>query len=175
MNMYYKYNIISLSWFITHQLILYYLVITIITHQPIWYYLILIIYYSSTHFCIIWSSVYYLLLIVSVCFYFCSHFRFHHIFHFFMADANAIYLSPKSYYLLLINTLRIISSSLLFTTHHHSFFFLFFFLLPHTSLLMADANAMYHPSFIIYYSSTHYLFNFIFSSTHLFSFLDGWC
>ena len=81
-----------------------------------------------------------------------------------MADANAIYLSPKSYYLLLINTLRIISSSLLFTTHHHSLFYLFiyFFLLPHTSLLMADANAMYHPSFIIYYSSTHYLFTYYF-------------
>ena len=98
-------------------------------------------------------------------FYFCSHFGFHHIFHFFMADANAIYLSPKSYYLFLINTLRIISSSLLFTTHHHSLFYFilfYFFLLPHTSLLMADANAMYHPSFIIYYSSTHYLFTYYF-------------
>ena len=94
-------------------------------------------------------------------FCFFSHFGFHHIFHFLMADANAIYLSPKSYYLLLINTLRIISSSL-FTTHHHSLFFILFFLLPHTSLLMADANAMYHPSFIIYYSSTHYLFTYYF-------------
>ena len=120
-----------------------------------------IIYYSSTHFVLFYHH-YYLLLIVSVCFYFCSHFRFHHIFNFFMADANAIYLSPKSYYLLLINTLRIISSSLLFTTHHHSLFFIYFFLLPHTSLLMADANAMYHPSFIIYYSSTHYLFTYYF-------------
>ena len=54
--------------------------------------------------------------------------------------------------------------------HHHYYslliitvyFFLFFFLLPHTSLLMADANAMYHPSFIIYYSSTHYLFTYYF-------------
>ena len=27
---------------------------------------------------------------------------------------------------------------------------------------MADANAMYHPSFIIYYSSTHYLFTYYF-------------
>ena len=117
-----------------------------------------IIYYSSTHFVLFYHH-YYLLLIVSVCFYFCSHYGFHHIFHFFMADANAIYLSPKSYYLLLINTLRIISSSLLFTTHHHSLFlFNLFFLLPHTSLLMADANATYHPSFIIYYSSIYYSF-----------------
>ena len=89
-----------------------------------------IIYYSSTHFVLFYHH-YYLLLIVSVCFYFCSHFGFHHIFHFFMADANAIYLSPKSYYLLLINTLRIISSSL-FTTHHHSLFFiLFYFFFSH--------------------------------------------
>ena len=105
-------------------------------------------------------------------FYFCSHFGFHHIFHFFMADANAIYLSPKSYYLLLINTLRIISSSL-FTTHHHSLFIFYFFLLPHTSLLMADANAMYHPSFIIYYSSTHYLFTYYFLINPFFFHL-GW-
>ena len=126
-----------------------------------------IIYYSSTHFVLFYHH-YYLLLIVSVCFYFCSHFGFHHIFHFFMADANAIYLSPKSYYLLLINTLRIISSSLLFTTHHHSLFLFCFFLLPHTSLLTADANAMYHPSFIIYYSSTHYLFTLLFSHQPVF-------
>ena len=47
---------------------------------------------------------------------------------FLMADANAIYLSPKPYYLLLINTLRIILSSLLFTTHRLSLFlFLFSF------------------------------------------------
>ena len=119
---------------------------------------------------------------LSLFFYFCTHFGFHHIFHVFMADANAIYLSPKSYYLLLINTLRIISSSLLFTTHHHSLFlfcllfcFLFFgfFLLPHTSLLMADANAMYHPSFIIHYSSTHYLFTYYFLINPFFSHL-GW-
>ena len=132
-----------------------------------------IIYYSSTHFVLFYHH-YYLLLIVPVCFYFCSHFGFHHIFHFFMADANAIYLSPKSYYLLLINTLRIISSSLLFTTRHHSLFiYLFIFLLPHTSLLMADANAMYHPSFIIYYSSTHYLFTYYFLINPFFFHL-GW-
>ena len=54
--------------------------------------------------------------------------------------------------------------------HHHYllliitvyFYFILFFLLPHTSLLMADANAMYHPCFIIYYSSTHYLFTYYF-------------
>ena len=47
---------------------------------------------------------------------------------FLMADANAIYLSPKPYDLLLINTLRIILSSLLFTTHRLSLFlFLFSF------------------------------------------------
>ena len=111
-------------------------------------------------------------------FFFCSHFGFHHIFHFFMADANAIYLSPKSYYLLLINTLRIISSSI-FTTHHHSLFFiLFYFFFSHihcTSHSMADANAMYHPSFIIYYSSTHYLFTYYFliNPFFFFSTLDG--
>ena len=82
-----------------------------------------------------------------------------------MADANAIYLSPKPYYLLLINTLRIILSSLLFTTHYHSlflFYFLFIFFSHILHFLMADANAMYHPSFIIYYSSTHYLFTYYF-------------
>ena len=78
MNMYYNYNIISLSLFITHQLILYYLVITIITHQPIWYYLFLIIYYSSTHF-VLFDHHYYLILTVSVCFYFVL-ICFHHIF-----------------------------------------------------------------------------------------------
>ena len=79
-----------------------------------------------------------------------------------MADANAIYLSPKSYYLLLINTLRIISSSLLFRGLLLIITVFFFFFSPYTSLLMADANAMYHPSFIIYYSSTHYLFTYYF-------------
>ena len=39
-------------------------------------------------------------------------------------------------------------------------FILFCSFFPHTSLLIADANVMYHPSFIIYYSSTHYLFNY---------------
>ena len=33
---------------------------------------------------------------------------------------------------------------------------------------MADANAMYHPSFIIYYSSTHYLFTYYFLINPLF-------
>ena len=46
---------------------------------------------------------------------------------------------------------------------------------PYISLLMADANAIYHPSLIIYYSSTHFILFihiFIFSSTHFFT-LDG--
>ena len=34
---------------------------------------------------------------------------------------------------------------------------------------MADANAMYHPSFIIYYSSTHYLFTYYFLINPFFS------
>ena len=171
----------------------------------------ILIYYSSTHF-LLFDQHYYLILM----FLFCSHLFSSHI-SFLMADANAIYLSPKPYYLLLINTLRIILSSLLFTTHrlslflflfsfwfsshisifswlmlmpyiyhpsriiyyssthfvlfHHHYyllliitvyFYFVFFLLPHTSLLMADANAMYHPSFIMYYSSTHYLFTYYF-------------
>ena len=53
------------------------------------------------------------------------------------------------------------------------FYFILFFLLPHTSLLMADANAMYHPSFIIYYSSTHYLFTYYFLINPFFFHL-GW-
>ena len=52
-------------------------------------------------------------------------------------------------------------------------YFYFVLLFPHTSLLMADANAMYHPSFIIYYSSTHYLFTYYFLINPLFSTLDG--
>ena len=78
-----------------------------------------------------------------------------------MADANAIYLSPKPYYLLLINTLRIILSSLLFTTHHLSLFlFLFsFWFSSHISFFswLMLMPYIYHPSRIIYYSSTHFV------------------
>ena len=119
---------------------------------------------------------------------------------FWMADANAI--SFQSYYLLLINTFFIIWSSLLL--HWSSQFVLILFFPSHISLLMADANAIYHSSLIIYYSSTHYysstrfffpwkmlishissksyyllLINsfsyFIFSHQHISPHLDGWC
>ena len=61
---------------------------------------------SSIHF-VLFDHHYYLLLIVSVFFYFFFSFWFSSHILFLMADANAIYLSPKSYYLLLINTFRI--------------------------------------------------------------------
>ena len=124
-----------LIWLAAHQFILYYLIITII-------------YYSSSQFVFIYFFS----------FWFSSHILF------LMADANAIYLSPKSYYLLLINTFRITWSSL-FTSHHHTFFFFFF---PH---ILQFWWLMLMPCIIqVLLFITHL---FIMSSTHIFPHF-GW-
>ena len=139
--------------------------------------------YSSTHlvlfdfnylllinsFCIIWSSLLFNTHRLSL-FLFCSHLFSSHI-SFLMADANAKYLSPKPYYLLLINTLHIILSSLLFTTHYHSLF-LFYFLFFFFSHILHFWWLMLMPCIIqVLLFITHLLIIYsliIFSSTHFF-------
>ena len=117
-----SFNIIWFSLLITHQLLLYYLIIPII-------------YYASSQFVFI-----YLFLSLS------------HI-SFWMADANAIYHS----------SLIIYYSSTLFVLFDHHYYYtdhlsLFNFIFSsHISLLMADANAIYHFSLIICYSWTEHI------------------
>ena len=74
-----------------------------------------------------------------------------------MADANAIY--PSSLVIYYSST-----HCVLFDHHYYLLliisvcFILFIFFSSHISLLMADANAIYHSSLIMYYSSTHFFF-----------------
>ncbi len=91
---------------------------------------------------------------------------YHSLTHFVVVDSRYYYSSTHSvlfdsHYVLLINSFCIIWSSLLFTTLHLSLFlFICPYILSHISFWMADPNAIYNSSLIIYYSSTLFLFYF---------------
>ena len=191
MNMYY--NIIWLFYFITHQLIL--------------YYLILITYHSSTHsvlfdshylllinsFCIIWSSLLFTMLHLSLFLFICSYLLSH--ISFWMADANVIYHSSLNIYY--SSTLFVLfgdhylhwsSQFVLFLVFPHIFHFWWLMLMPyiipvllfitHEHIItyqhiffticfcMDDANFTYHPSIIMYYSLIN-SFSYFFSHQHI--------
>ena len=90
----------------------------------------------------------------------------------------------------LLPSLPRITQVVLFITHQHTSYYFIITIIYYSSsqfcfwffssptyftfvVLMADANAMYHPSFIIYYSSTHYLFTYYFLINPFFFHL-GW-
>ena len=117
--------------------------------------LIFITYYSSTPF-VLFDHPYYLLRFISVFFFFFFFFLlffFSYPYHIF----NVGWLMQMPY----------ITPVLLFITHQHFLYYLiiniitliisvYFIFSSHISLLMADANAIYHFSLIISYSWTHY-------------------